>query len=192
MDRIPTDIKSLNSFLAEERPKVIAYLRKNFSMSDFDIDDIYQESSIALFTNILEKKLTVLTGSLATYFLRICINQAMTFCTKKKRVVPMINESNLSHNGFSDERLEELFSLTTADESEEYRQRSESIVDQIVESLPETCRNIFGGYYWQCLTTKVIADMFGYANANTVKAQKYKCVDKFKKKFNQLMANVHE
>ena len=59
MDRIPTDIKSLNSFLAEERPKVIAYLRKNFSMSDFDIDDIYQESSIALFTNIQEKKLTV-------------------------------------------------------------------------------------------------------------------------------------
>lgn len=192
MDRIPTDIKSLNSFLAEERPKVIAYLRKNFSMSDFDIDDIYQESSIALFTNIQEKKLTVLTGSLATYFLRICINQAMTFCSKKKRVVPMINESNLSHNGFSDERLEELFSLTTADENEEYRQRSESIVDQIVESLPETCKNIFGGYYWQCLTTKVIADMFGYANANTVKAQKYKCVDKFKKKFNQLMANVHE
>lgn len=192
MDRIPTDIKSLNSFLAEERPKVIAYLRKNFTMSDFDIDDIYQESSIALFTNIQEKKLTVLTGSLATYFLRICINQAMTFCTKKKRVVPMINESNLSHNGFSDERLEELFSLTTADESEEYRQRSESIVDQIVESLPETCRNIFGGYYWQCLTTKVIADIFGYANANAVKAQKYKCVDKFKKKFNQLMTNVHE
>ena len=192
MDRMPTDIKSLNSFLAEERPKVIAYLRKNFSMSDFDIDDIFQESSLALFTNIQEKKLTVLTGSLATYFLRICINQAMTFCTKKKRVVPMINESNLSHNGFSDERLEELFSLTTADESEEYRQRSESIVDQIVESLPETCKNIFGGYYWQCLTTKVIADMFGYANANTVKAQKYKCVDKFKKKFNQLMANVHE
>ena len=104
----------------------------------------------------------------------------------------MVNESNLSHNGFSDERLDELFALTTADESEEYRQRSESIVDQIVESLPETCRNIFGGYYWQCLTTKVIADMFGYANANTVKAQKYKCVDKFKKKYNQLMAKINE
>lgn len=192
MDKVPIDLTSLNSFFANERPKVTAYLRKNFSISDYDIDDIFQESSMALFSNIQEKKLTILTGSLATYFLRICINQTMTFCTKKKKVVPIINESNLSHNGFSDERLEELFSLTTADESEEYRQRSESIVDQIVESLPETCRNIFGGYYWQCLTTKVIADMFGYANANTVKAQKYKCVDKFKKKYNQLMANVHE
>lgn len=191
MNNIP-DIESLNQFLKEERPKVVAYLRKNFSLSDFDIDDIYQEASIALYTNISENKLKVLTGSLATYFLRICINHALTFCTKKKKVVPMINESNLSHNGFSDERLDELFSLTTADETEEYRQKMESIVDQIVESLPETCKNIFGGYYWQCLTTKVIAEMFGYANANTVKAQKYKCVDKFKKKFNQLMANVHE
>ena len=182
---------SLNKFLSEERPKTMAYLRKNFSVSDFDIDDIYQEASIALFTNIKEKKLTTLTSSLATYFLRICINQAITFCTKKKRVVPMVNESNLCHNGFSDERLEELFSLSTTDESEEYRQRSESIVDQIVETLPETCKNIFGGYYWQCLTTKVIADMFGYANANTVKAQKYKCVDKFKKKYYQLMTKIH-
>lgn len=191
MNNIP-DIESLNQFLKEERPKVIAYLRKNFSLSDFDIDDIYQEASIALYLNISENKLKVLTGSLATYFLRICINHALTFCTKKKKVVPMINESNLSHNGFSDERLEELFSLTTADETEEYRQKMESIVDRIVESLPETCKNIFGGYYWQCLTTKVIADMFGYANSNTVKAQKYKCVDKFKKKFNQLMTESYE
>ena len=191
MNNIP-DIESLNQFLKEERPKVIAYLRKNFSLSDFDIDDIYQEASIALYLNISENKLKVLTGSLATYFLRICINHALTFCTKKKKVVPMINESNLSHNGFSDERLEELFSLTTADETEEYRQKMESIVDRIVESLPETCKNIFGGYYWQCLTTKVIADMFGYANSNTIKAQKYKCVDKFKKKFNQLMTESYE
>lgn len=192
MYRIPTDQVSFNQFVLEERPKVVAYLRKNFSVSDFDIDDIYQEATIALYTNIQEKKLTVLVSSLATYFFRICINQAKTFCTRKKRVVPMINESNLSTNGFSDERLEELFTLATVDKNDEYRQHSESIVDQIIEFLPETCKNIFTSYYWQCLSTKVIADMFGYANANTVKAQKYKCVDKFKKKYNQLMARERE
>lgn len=192
MNSIPLDNGALDKFIQKERTKITAYLRKNFTVSDYDVEDIYQESSLALYTNIRENKLSFLTSSLATYFLRICINQAMTFCRKKKRVVPMINESSLLHNGFLDERLEDLYSLTTADESEEYRQYAEAIVDQIVESLPETCRNIFEGYYWQCLTTKAIADMFGYANANTVKAQKYKCVDKFKKKYKYLMNVNHE
>lgn len=192
MDKIPTDIISLNRFIREERSKNISYLRKNFSLSDFDIDDIYQEASLALYTNIKEERLTKLTGSLATYFLRICINQALTLCTKKKKTVPIINESNISHKGFSDDRLEELFLLSTEDEGEEFRKRSEVVVDQILSSLPETCKNIFTSYYWQCLSTKSIADMFGYANANTVKAQKYKCVEKFKKRFNSLMANAHE
>lgn len=182
----------LNSFLNRERPKVIAYLRKNFQLSDDDLEDIYQEASLALYLNIRDGKLKKLTGSLATYFMRICINQSLTFSSKKKKVVPMINESSFTTGNFHDDKLDELFALSTFDENEEYRNRAEATVDKIVGMLPETCRNIFGGYYWQNLSTKVIADMFGYANANTVKAQKYKCVDKFKRKFNELMKTEDE
>lgn len=192
-NRIPKDTGTFNRFLVNEKPKVQAYLRRNFSLADDDIDDIFQEASIALYTNIKERRLNTLTGTLSTYFLRICINQTLTFTAKRKKVLPMINESSLSGGGnFLDEKLDELFALSTYDEDEAYRQRSENIVDRIVSDLPETCRNIFGGYYWQNLSTKVIADMFGYANANTVKAQKYKCVDKFKKKYNELIKNYDE
>lgn len=193
MHDIPTEAKELNSFLEKERPKVISYLRKNFSVSDEDLEDLYQESSLALYTNIHEGRLKTLTGTLSTYFLRVCINQTLTFSAKKKKTIPMINESNLvGGENFRNDKLDELFALSTFDETEEYRSRTERIVDKIVDMLPETCRNIFGGYYWQNLSTKVIADMFGYANANTVKAQKYKCVDKFKRKFNELMRNEDE
>lgn len=186
-EHIPKDARAFNTFIDNEKPKVLAYLRKNFSLSDDDIEDIYQESSLALYKNISEGRLKQLTSSLSTYFLRICINQTLTFTSKKKKVVPFINESNLTGGIFDDDKLDELYNLSTFDESEEYCTRMDAVVDKIVEMLPETCRNIFGGYYWQNLSTKVIADMFGYANANTVKAQKYKCVDKFKRKFNELM-----
>ena len=64
----------LNRFITDERNKVLAYLRKTFSVSDDDLSDIYQESSVALFMNIREGKLSNLTSTLSTYFLRICIN----------------------------------------------------------------------------------------------------------------------
>lgn len=191
--KIPTEHKAFNRFLQEESSKVKAYLRNKFSLPDDDIDDIFQESSIALYSNIKEGKLSNLTSTLSTYFLRICINQAMVFTTKRKKVVPMINESTLSDGAeFLDDKLDELFALSTFDEDEAYLQESERIVDEILKTLPDTCRNIFGGYYWQNLATKVIADMFGYANANTVKAQKYKCVDKFKKKYNEMIKKDHD
>ena len=37
----------LNRFIADEKNKVLAYLRKSFSVLDDDLSDIYQESSVA-------------------------------------------------------------------------------------------------------------------------------------------------
>ena len=41
---IPLQHQDLNRFLAEEKGKVLAYLRKKFSISDDELDDIFQES----------------------------------------------------------------------------------------------------------------------------------------------------
>ena len=64
--KIPLQGTELNRFIAEERNKVLSYLRKKFSLSDDDLNDIYQESSVALFLNIQEGKLTNLTCTLST------------------------------------------------------------------------------------------------------------------------------
>ena len=67
----------------------------------------------------------------------------------------------------------------------------EKIVQGIIESMPDTCKNVFQGYYWDNLTTTTIADMFGFANANSVKTQKYKCLQKFRSKYNDLMNKIY-
>ena len=182
----------LNRFIAEERDKVLAYLRKTFSVSDDDLSDIYQESSVCLFMNIRDGKLTNLTSTLSTYFLRICINQSLKFMGKQKKVVPLFDDSRLTNkDSFRPDKIDELYQLCTEDEDAERVTRSEKMVQSIIESMPDTCKNVFQGYYWDNLTTTTIADMYGFSNANSVKTQKYKCLQKFRTKYNELMNRIY-
>lgn len=182
----------LNRFISDEKNKVFAYLRKTFSVSDDDLSDIYQESSVALFMNIRDGKLTNLTSSLSTYFLRVCINQTLKFLGKQKKVVPLFDDNRLTNkDSFRPDKIDELYQLCTEDEEAEKISRSEKIVLRILESMPDTCKNVFQGYYWDNLTTTTIADMFGFANANSVKTQKYKCLQKFRNKYNELMNRIY-
>ena len=178
-----------NNFISTEKNKVYAFLKRKFPLySDDELDDIYQESSIALFSNMREGKLNVLTCTLFTYFLRICINQALKLSNKKQKVVPLFDDRRLvNKDDFRSDKIDELYGLCTEDEEEEMVSRSERIVREIIEMMPDTCKNIFRGYYWDNLTTTTIADMFGFANANSVKTQKYKCLQKFRNKYHELM-----
>ena len=182
----------LNRFIADERNKVLAYLRKTFPVSDDDLSDIYQNSSLALFMYIRDGKLSNLTSTLSTYFLRVCINQTLKFIGKQKKIIPLFDDSKLTNkDSFRPDKIDELYQLCTEDEEAEIVSRSEKIVQSIIESMPDTCKNVFQGYYWDNLSTSTIADMFGFANANSVKTQKYKCLQKFRTKYNELMNRIY-
>lgn len=190
---IPKDYDALNRFLTEERNMVFAYLHKAFNMEDANLDDIYQESSIALYLNIKEGKLSNLTSSLSTYFLRVCINQTMKFLSKKKRIVPLTDQLPITtKEDFMADKIDELYHLSTEDISNDERSYSERIVQAVLDALPETCRNIFKGYYWNNFDNNTIADAYGFSNANSVKTQKYKCVSKFKEKYKELIHKHYE
>lgn len=190
---IPKDYLALNRFLSEERSKVFAYLHKAFNMEDADLDDIYQDSSVALYLNIKEGKLSSLTSSLSTYFLRVCINQTLKFLSKKKPTVPLLEQITVTtKQEFMADKIDELYQLSTDDISQEEQSYSERIVKAVLDALPETCRNIFLGYYWNNFDNSTIADTYGFANANSVKTQKYKCVSKFKQKYQELIRKHYE
>ncbi|MBQ7422480.1 MAG: sigma-70 family RNA polymerase sigma factor [Prevotella sp.] len=189
---IPIQNIEISRFLSDEKAKVLAYLRKTFSLSDDDLDDIYQDSSLALFLNIRDGKLTNLSCTLSTYFLRVCINQTMKFLSKQKKQIPLLDDGKLTYkDAFRQDKIDELYQLFTGDEEAEMVSRSEKIVQNIIEAMPDTCKNVFQGYYWDNLTTTTIADMFGFANANSVKTQKYKCLQKFRNKYNELMNKIY-
>lgn len=184
--------QELNRFISGEKGRVQAYLRKNYSVSDDDLDDIYQEASVALYLNIREGKLSSLTSSLGTYFMKVCINQTRKFLGNNNRAIPLIDENRLSNsNVVRDDKIDELYGFCLDTEEEDRKVRMELLVNKIIASMTDTCRNILHGYYWDDFSTSTIADMFNFSDANSVKAQKYKCVKKFRDKYNELKNKIY-
>lgn len=184
--------QDLNRFISGEKGKIQTYLRKNYSVSDDDLEDIFQEASIALFLNIRDGKLSTLTSSLGTYFMKICINQTLKFLGQNNKVVPLIDESRLTNkNEVRDDKIDQLYGFCMDTEEEDRKVRMELLVNNIIASMTDTCKNILHGYYWNDFSNSTIADMFGFSDANSVKAQKYKCVKKFTDKYNELKKKIY-
>ena len=184
--------QDLNRFLSDERGRVLSYLRKQFSVSDDDLNDIFQESSMALFLNVRDGKLSTLTSSLGTYFMKVCINQTLKFQGKNSKTMPLFDDRRITNSDFvRDDKIAELYGACIDAEEEEKKTRMELLVNNIIASMTETCKNILHGYYWDDFSTSTIADMFNFSDANSVKAQKYKCVKKFRDKYNELKNKIY-
>ena len=182
----------LNSFISGERGKVLSYLRKKYTLSDDDLNDIFQDASMALFLNVRNGKLTNLTSSLGTYFMRVCINQALKFLGKHTKSIPLFNENQLTNpNSIRNDKIDELWGVCVDTEEEDRQVRLEKLANSIIASMTDTCRNILHGYYWNDYSTSTIADIFSFTDANSVKAQKYKCVKKFREKYNELKNKIY-
>ena len=131
--------QDLNRFISGEKGKIQTYLRKNYSVSDDDIDDIFQEASMALFLNLRDGKLSSLTSSLGTYFMKVCINQTLKFIGKKSKVMPLIDENRISNkNAVRDDKIDETgYSVYCINDNGEYSfiVCSDFIADSMLVSL---------------------------------------------------------
>ena len=177
-----------------EKGKAISFLRNRYSISDEDIEDIYQESLSALYINVKNGKLRELTCSFTSYFLQICNNQALKIVNKRKGIKKnQIIEDRTITNEYEvlEEKVDELYSFCMTTEEEDRKVRMQLLVNNIIASMTDTCKNILHGYYWDDLSTSTIADMFSFSDANSVKAQKYKCVKKFRDKYNELKNKIY-
>ena len=184
--------QDLNRFISGEKGKIQTYLRKNYSVSDIDIDDIFQEASMALFLNIRDGKLVNLTSSLGTYFMKVCINQTLKFLGKNSKIMPLIDENAISNkNEIRNDKIDDLYGFCMDTEEEDRKVRMELLVNNIIASMTDTCKNILHGYYWNDFSTSTIADMFSFTSADSVKSQKYKCMNKFRDKYNELKNKIY-
>ena len=121
MKEISLQNQDLNRFISGEKGRVQAYLRKNYSVSDDDLDDIFQEASMALYLNIREGRLSSLTSSLGTYFMKVCINQTLKFIGKNSKTIPLIDESRISNFIFVSDYIIDDFYCFWMDTEEEDR-----------------------------------------------------------------------
>ena len=178
-----------------EKGKAFSFLRKRYdSLSDEDIEDIYQEAQSALYLNIENGKLQELTCPFSSYFLQICNNQALKIVNRRKGIkTKQINEDRTILNDYEvlEEKVDELYSFCMTTEEEDRKLRLQLLVRKIIASMTDTCKNILHSYYWDDFSTSTIADMSNFSNADSVKTQKYKCMNKFRDKYNELKKKIY-
>ena len=130
----------LNTFISGERGKVLSYLRKKYSLSDDDLNDIFQDASMALFMNVRCGKITELTSSLGTYFMRVCINHTLKFLGKHTKSIPLFNDNQLTNpNSIRNDKIDELWGVCVDTEEED----NENNIDNSSNKNYSTAANTF-------------------------------------------------
>ena len=178
--------RELNTFAAKEWPKVLNFLKNRFWIHEDDCKDIFQESFIILYTNVLSGKLNDMTASLSTYFTSICKNKALEFLRGSARYVNVDSEMSLSlmDGEVKNEKVEALLALDEGDSAIEAQK--EELVQSIVKDLPSPCNELLWGFYRDNLSIRALADMFNYSSESSAKVTKHRCCEKFRARYIKL------
>ena len=183
-----------NKFISENRERTLFYLKSKYSeLSEDDIEDVYQESSLALYKNIETNKLTELSSSLYTYFLKICINQSMKAISRQgKHLTLGINETDVKQkNMISISKVENVIRVSSECESSEVVERKAKLVHSILDVMTPQCKKLLWSFYAEDLNWATIAQQNGLSNANTAKSTANRCRNSFKEKYNEIKTKIY-
>ena len=188
-----------NKFISENRESTLRYLRSKYDGLSFDdVEDIYQESSIALYNNIETGKLHELSSSLYTYFLKICINQSLKALRSQGKTIGIrldgLSTEISQKSKISDKKLNEVIQLSPfspeSPKSPDYVYEMEEmklLVKEALSKMPTKCQKLLKSYYFDELSWSVIADNFDIkGGADSAKVQASKCRKGFEEKNKEL------
>lgn len=178
--------RQLNEFAAKEWGKTLAFLHKQYGLSEDDCKDVFQESFLILHQNVITGKLQNLTSSLSTYFNGICRNKVYELLRKSGKDVHVNDEVSLDilNAEIQADKIDALLGLEN--ESTSFVERKESLVRQIVRELPPPCNELLWGFFRDNFSMRTLAQMFNYSSESSVKVTKHRCQNKFRERFNEL------
>jgi RNA polymerase sigma factor (sigma-70 family) len=177
--------KQLNEFVKKEREKTKLLLRKLYSLSEEESNDVFFDSLMILWEDIQSGKFVEKEAKTSTYFNMICINKARETIRAKSKISNIENELSLSilSGEVMSDNIDTLLALDNDEDNIE--QKRKILVEQIVKDLPEPCNKILWGVYWDNLKMKTIAELFKYKNENSAKVTKHRCSEKFKIRYEE-------
>ncbi|HZH55022.1 MAG TPA: RNA polymerase sigma factor [Sphingobacteriaceae bacterium] len=155
------DKKEIEHIYNQHREEFLAYADR-FSIQTDEAVDIYQDSIIVLYENIMSQKLTSLTSSLKTYLFAIGKYKMLNSMKVKQPTEDITAYEYLLHEETDHEFLskeENIEKMQTA-----YRK------------LGAKCREVLRLYYYENQSLQEIMQKLDYASKDVVKSQKSRCV----------------
>ncbi len=144
------------------RKEFLSWSYKNFGTTESDALDCFQDAVIVFYRNVMDGKVSELTSSEKTYLFAIGKNFIKRKSVKAKREVHLDTENN---------------GQTEFEETELYEgSQLENRIADIVKTMRDPCKSILRYFYFRGFTMEEIAIEMNYKNAQTVKAQKVRCI----------------
>jgi len=151
-------------------PPVSHFIRKNGGTED-DARDMFQESLLIFYRNVQKGEFT-LTSSLNTYLFSIAKYLWKDELKKKNRNVSFEVHAHEADPDVQTYKMEELKMRT---------------IDKVLDQLGKKCSEILQLFYYKKMAMEDIAQQLDYKNVDTVKTQKYKCMERAKLMAGELM-----
>ncbi len=160
----------------EHRSEFINWTLARYSIDRQEARDIYQNTILIFYENILTGKLVSLNSTLKTYLFAIGRNKIREYLRDRSRLVSPPDKPDAY--GAAREESTSDGSDNDTDLEQDYRAE---LFRQCLDNLGEPCKGVLVAYYYHKLSMTEIAEQFGYKNESTAKNSKYKCLQRLKK-----------
>lgn len=161
----------------DNRDKFLNFARK-YNLSQEDNIDIYQDTYIVFYNNVMEGKIESFTSSISTYLFGI--GKYLIFNKMKKNNKTINPDFDLSiireQEDLEDSNLEmETEELTT----------EQVLLKKYFVTLGKKCQELLTLFYYRGFTIKDIIQTSEYTSENVVKSAKSRCLKTLKERVNQ-------
>lgn len=171
------DNQATNRIYSELRAGFFAYIHVAVQLiTEEELEEVYNDSFLALCNNISSGKLQSLTCSLQTYINQIGRNKAISLLRTKDNTTELPDyEIGFPNSGFD-----------MADDDETDVEMQEEVYRIVQEFDCDKCRKILFGFYWQHLSLETLAQLIGARSADVVKTEKSRCMKRLREKVKEV------
>ena len=177
--RIKTgDERELGTIYEKYRQEFISWIIRTYSCNIEEAKEVYQLAIMIFYENIINGRLTTMTSSIKSYLFAIGKNKML----EQKKFA-----TRFTHN------MDGTMDLMNEDQPTEDVEKQETtlkLVEHCMHLLGEPCRGLLEMYYYHKKSMTDIAKSLGYKNTDTAKNQKYKCMKRLKKIFEERTMNT--
>lgn len=180
MSTLEKDKILLEGIAAEDKNSIEQLYKQHYNMvqtmvianagSKDDAADLFQETVIVLFEKVKAGNFE-LTSLLKTFIYSVARRLWLKKLQQQQRYTSKTDG------------LEEIVPVEDEIEQHEKIQNDFVIMESAMNKIGEPCKSLLQAYYLQKKHMNVIAQEFGYTNADNAKTQKYKCLVRLKKLF---------
>ena len=178
------DQVAIAGFYDRAYPQFVSYFRNKYKKPEDYSMDLFHDSFMAMYDNILCGKLTPenLTSSLYQYLLGIAIRKMKAGDRKSHE----FDKVSLYRNGEDNDEVldvkvqKQIIEYAETEEVERKYEEMKDFVERAVAELTYPCNELLRRFYWDRLSGIEIAKAMDYSSADSVKTQKNKCMKKLK------------